>query len=152
MVNQQLIDGIHITELSIIPNVKGDILHVLKSTEKTFDSFGEAYFTSIHKGCIKGWKKHSLMISNLIVAVGEVKVVFYDKRNHSSTKNTVNVFNLSINNYKRITVEPNIWFAFEGIKDYNLLMNISNILHDPNESENLDLENEYFSYKSLTAK
>jgi dTDP-4-dehydrorhamnose 3,5-epimerase len=152
MDSQQLIDGIHITELQIIPNVKGDILHALKSTDKTFDLFGEAYFTTINKGCIKGWKKHSMMLSNLIVPVGEIKFVFYDQRIESPTKNLINIFNISINNYKRITVEPNIWFAFEGVKDYNLLMNISNILHDPNESENLDLENKYFSYNALTSK
>lgn len=152
MDSQQLIDGIHITDLQIIPNVKGDILHVLKSTDKTFNLFGEAYFTTIKKGCIKGWKKHSLMVSNLIVAVGEIKLVFYDQRIESPTKNIVNIFNLSIDNYKRITVEPNIWFAFEGIKDHNLLMNISNILHNSNESENLDLENDRFSYNFLTAK
>ena len=152
MDNQQLIDGIHITELKIIPNVKGDILHVLKSTDKTFNLFGEAYFTTIKKGCIKGWKKHSLMVSNLIVAVGEIKLVFYDQRIESPTNNVVNIFNLSIDNYKRITVEPNIWFAFEGIDEYNLLLNISNILHDSAESENIELENNMFSYNEIVNK
>ena len=50
-INQKYINSIVKTalneDLKIIKNVKGDILHVLKSNEKSFDGFGEAYFSSI---------------------------------------------------------------------------------------------------------
>jgi dTDP-4-dehydrorhamnose 3,5-epimerase len=106
-----MIEGISITDLKIIPNIKGDIFHALKSNENSFTSFGEAYFTTIIKGNIKGWKKHTSMVSNLIVPYGKVKLVFVDDRQGSLTRKQIDIFELSINNYKRITVSPNIWFA-----------------------------------------
>jgi dTDP-4-dehydrorhamnose 3,5-epimerase len=147
-----MIEGIEITELKIISNEKGDIFHALKSNDSSFISFGEAYFTTIKKGSIKGWKKHTSMVSNLIVPYGKIKLVFLDDRQDSLTRNQIDIFELSIKNYKRITVSPNIWFAFEGIDEYNLLLNISNILHDPTESENLELENNMFSYNEIVHK
>ena len=49
------------------------------------------------------------------------------------------------NDYKRITIPKGIWFAFQGVsKNLNLLLNISNIVHDPNECEILPLNHEKF--------
>ncbi len=149
---QEIIQGLEITDLRVISNKKGDIYHVLKSSESSYSSFGEAYFSTVKKGVVKGWKKHKIMISNLIVPIGEVRLAFYDCRVDSKTFKQLNIFNLSNKNYKRITVNPGIWFAFEGIDDHNLLLNISNILHDPNESENIDLENSSFNYYKLVKK
>lgn len=146
---QQLIDGIQVTDLKIIPNEKGNIYHGLKSTDINYKGFGEAYFTTIKKGSVKGWKKHNSMISNLIVPTGIIRFVFYDDRDCSLTKSTVNIFEISNVNYKRITVYPGIWFAFEGLSEFNLLINISNIIHDSKEADNVSLENPDFNYYNL---
>ena len=146
---QQLIQGIVVTDLKIIPNDKGDIYHILKSSDLSYNGFGEAYFTTIKKGCVKGWKKHNSMISNLIVPTGIVRLVFYDDRSDSLTANSVNIFELSSVNYKRITVLPGVWFAFEGLSEYNLMLNISNINHDRNDSDNICLDNSSFNYYKL---
>lgn len=149
---QKIIDGIDINDLRIISNQKGDIYHALKSNDSSFSKFGEAYFSTVKKGVVKGWKRHKIMISNLIVPFGEVKFVFFDDRKESRTYKQLNIFNISKENYKRITVKPGIWFAFEGIKEDNLILNISNILHDPLESDNLDLDNQFFNFFNLTNK
>jgi dTDP-4-dehydrorhamnose 3,5-epimerase len=134
--NDLILDGVKITSLKKIYNSKGDIYHALKSTEDTFTEFGEAYFTTIKKNEIKGWKKHSNMIMNLIVPVGLVRFYFYNEN-----KEKGGYFEAGENNYKRLTIEPNIWVAFEGLeKELNLILNISNILHDRNESENRSLD------------
>jgi dTDP-4-dehydrorhamnose 3,5-epimerase len=117
---------------------KGDIFHAMKSSSNGFSGFGEAYFTTIHRGKIKGWKKHTRMVLNLIVPVGEVEFVVGDGKEFES-------FQISKNNYGRLRVEPNLWVAFRGIGDENLVLNIASIPHDPNESENIELEN--FNYK-----
>ena len=42
--------------------------------------------------------------------------------------------------YSRLTVQPNIWFGFKCISDDDaLLLNISNILHSPDEVQRKDL-------------
>lgn len=139
--------GVIVTPIKIIPNENGDILHGLKSTDSSFSSFGEAYFSTIHFGKKKGWKKHTRMILNLIVPVGEIGFVLFDDRAGSNTKGDFFEIVLSRENYFRLTVPPGIWMAFFGKgKGENVLLNIASILHDPSESENLPLENEYIRY------
>ena len=64
------VDGVLVTPLKKINNSKGDILHALKKSDPDFSNFGEAYFSIIKKGEIKGWNRHKKMTINLIVPVG----------------------------------------------------------------------------------
>ena len=70
-------DKVIIRKLNQIKNSDGDIYHVFKKTDKEFKDFGEAYFSFINQGCIKGWKKHKEMTLNLVVPIGKVKFVIY---------------------------------------------------------------------------
>lgn len=134
-------DGITLQPLKQISNSKGDIFHALKKSDQSFCEFGEAYFTNIYFGQIKGWKKHTEMVLNLVVPIGDIEFTIYDDREKSTTKGQFFNVTLSQGNYQRLTVEPGLWMAFKGqSKDMNLLLNIANIEHDPNESENRDLE------------
>ena len=54
----------------------GDVLHCLKSSDKAFLEFGEAYFSFIEMNYIKAWKRHIKMTMNLIVPIGLVQFVF----------------------------------------------------------------------------
>ena len=131
-------DGVTLTPLKIIKNPKGDIFQALKVSESEFNGFGEAYFSSVKKNVVKGWKKHTKMTLNLIVVVGEVKFVIYDSYNFFT-------INLSKNNYQRLTISPNLWLGFQGIYDQNILLNLANIEHNPSESLNEDIS--VFDYK-----
>jgi dTDP-4-dehydrorhamnose 3,5-epimerase len=78
---------------------------------------------------------------NLIVPLGEVRFVLIDQRINSSTKGNFLDINISSKNYKRLTIPPNIWIGFKGIsKTTNLILNVANIIHDPNEQVNKDLD------------
>ncbi len=134
-------DGLIVTALKQIHHPKGDIFHVLKKSEESFDSFGEVYFSNIKKDLIKGWKKHKSMTMNLVVPVGAIRFVFCDRRETSTTKGEFFSTIISPENYCRITVPPNVWTAFQGLREHNLLLNIANMEHDPLEAENIDLEN-----------
>lgn len=128
-------DGIILTPLKKINNPKGNILHALKKSDFGYNGFGEAYFSIVKKGYIKGWKKHTKMILNLIVVVGEIKFVAFDE-----IKNEFFSIKLSQNNFKRLTVKPGLWLSFQGLAESNLLLNIGNIEHDPNETIKMSLE------------
>ena len=124
-----------VTDLKIIPNPKGDIYRALRSEETSFSAFGEAYFSSIHHGVTKGWKKHTQMTMNLIVPVGNISLYFY----HEALDSCYYI-DIGRSNYKRVTVYPGIWMAFHGLsKDLNLMLNIADIVHDPDEAINVDL-------------
>ena len=130
-------DGVILTPLKQIHHPRGDIFHAMKASDDGFSGFGEAYFSTISKGEVKGWKKHTQMTLNLVVAVGEVEFVIHDNNNFYSTK-------LSKNNYQRLTVAPGLWLSFKGLSFDNMLLNLASIEHNPNESKNVDLD--YFDY------
>lgn len=127
-------DGITLSAAKQILNPKGDVLHAIKKSDVGYDGFGEAYFSTVHTGVVKGWKKHMRMTLNLIVPCGAIEFVCYDGRDFQQIV-------LSQENYQRLTIKPGIWVAFRGIgKGVNLLLNVANIEHDPEESENCSLE------------
>lgn len=131
--------GLIISELKQIHNSKGDILHALKKSDKSYNNFGEAYFSFVKYNQIKGWKKHNKMTMNLIVPIGEIKFVLYDDRDKKSDPKIKEII-VGQSNYKRLTIPPNIYVSFKGIsKNINLILNVADIEHDPNESINLDL-------------
>ena len=127
-------DGIILTPLNQIHHPKGDIYHAMKKSDDGFDGFGEAYFSSVYKNSIKGWKKHRDMTLNLLVPIGEIEFVVYNE----DLKEFFSV-RISQNNYQRLTIKPNLWLAFKGIDENNMLLNLTSIEHDPNESENMEL-------------
>ena len=128
-------DGVILTPLKQIHNPKGDIFHAMKKSDTGFAGFGEAYFSTINQDDIKGWKIHTKMTLNLVVPIGEIEFVIYDEeiKEFFSVK-------LSQNNYQRLTVKPNFWMAFRGLGEYNMLLNLASIEHDPNEAINIDLK------------
>ena len=133
-------DDIIINDLNKIHHPKGNILHGLKKGELSYKGFGEAYFSLINYNEIKGWKKHTKMTLNLIVPVGEIMFVLFDNRDQNS-KPIFKKFIIGQSNYKRLTIPPNVFVSFKGLnKKMNLLLNIANIEHDPNEAVNIDLD------------
>jgi dTDP-4-dehydrorhamnose 3,5-epimerase len=134
------IEDLILTPLKQIHHPKGDILHALKKSDPEYSGFGEAYFSTIKNGEIKGWNKHKTMILNLIVPFGEVTFIIYDKREGSRSKERFFKVTLSQVNYQRLTVPPRVWIAFRGNGiNTNLILNIANMEHDPNEIEKMNL-------------
>jgi len=129
------VDGVIVTPLKQIHNPKGDIYHAMKKSDDGFEGFGEAYFSTIHKDDIKGWKKHTQMTLNLIVPIGQIEFIIYDEdsRSFQSVK-------LSQSNYQRLTIKPNLWMAFRGLDENNMLLNLASIEHNPEESVNRELD------------
>jgi dTDP-4-dehydrorhamnose 3,5-epimerase len=136
-----MIDGLVLTPLKIIEVENGDVLRAMRKDELGEHGFGEAYFSTVHKNVVKGWKLHERMTLNLIVPVGEIRFVLHDSRRESRTSGEFSQVTLSRLNYQRLTIPPGLWFAFQGCSDGpNLLLNIANIIHDPDEARTLDLE------------
>ena len=135
-----MIDSISYVPLKKIDNPLGDIWHGLKSLELQYLSFGEAYFSFVNQGKIKGWKKHNKATLNLIVPLGEIH--FYAGFSESNRREFIKSrkFILGEKKYYRLTVPPGLWLAFKGISKKNMLLNISDIPHNKNESINEELD------------
>lgn len=137
-----MIQGVSLHPLKHIVLPKGDIYHDMKSTDQGFAGFGEAYFSEIESGAIKGWKRHNRMTLNLVVPVGIITFVIYDDRKNSPTEGKFEEITLSPKlNYQRLTVEPGLWMAFKGSdKSTSMLLNIIPEPHDPLEADKKNLD------------
>ena len=134
------IHGLQLTPLKRIALPAGDVMHGLRASEPAFGGFGEAYFTSVVQGQVKGWKRHRRMLSNLIVPVGSVRVQVLDDREDSPSRGQWFDASLGEGNYQRLTLPPNLWFAFGGVgAGLNLMLNLASIEHDPSECDSLPL-------------
>ena len=133
----------YLTELKIIEQFQGCVMHGIKASDSSFVGFGEAYFSTVHTGRIKGWKLHREMTLNLVVPFGEIRFIVHDgihDKRETPLEPLIDVV-LGDNNYCRLTVPPNLWVAFKGVGvNVNMLMNVSNREHDPNESLNKSLD------------
>ena len=131
------LEDILLSKLKQLKTVNGEVLHALRNSDLGYSQFGEVYFSTIEPNSINAWKRHSKMLINFIVPVGEVRFVFYiDKESGFRTEN------IGLNRYMRLTVPPGIWFGFKNLsakKSY--VMNVANIIHDPDEVENCPIDN-----------
>jgi dTDP-4-dehydrorhamnose 3,5-epimerase len=130
------------TPLKRIATSGGDVLHGMKRGESGFAGFGEVYFSWVAKGAIKGWKRHREMTLNLIVPLGAVQFVLTLQSGASAAEPSFEEFVLcSETRYGRLTVPPGVWMAFQGMGEgMNLVTNVANLPHDPNEVERMSLE------------
>jgi len=132
---------VRLTEILITPLKRitvsgGDVLHAIKTSDPTFAGFGEAYFSWVNPGVIKAWKLHRQMTLNLVVPVGEVKFVFHELHSGNFREELIGE-----SHYYRLTVPPGIWFGFQGFTSApSLLLNISDIIHDPEEVDSQKLD------------
>lgn len=132
------------TDLKVIKTDGGNVLHGY--LEKNLDRIDvkEVYFSTIKKSQFRGWKMHKKMTLNLIVPIGEVRVhlVKEDSSKQGFARDEVI---LSQSPYFRLTVNPGIWFAFEGLSSTDsLICNIANLAHDPKEVSRRDY-NSFFN-------
>jgi len=134
-------EGVLLTPLKQIYHPKGDVFHGMKKSDLGFSGFGEAYFSTVHPGEIKPWKKHLRMTLNLVVPIGKIRFVMHDDRLESPTQGQTLSVEIGPHNYQRLTVQPGIWMAFEGLDEgMNLLLNMADMEHDPDEVERADLD------------
>lgn len=132
---------ITLTKLRRIPVAKGDVLHCLKAADECFHGFGEVYASIVHGDEIKGWKRHSRMVLNLVVVAGSVQFVAYSSDQPARILANVVLSPQSEATYQRLTVAPGVWLAFKGLGGgENIILNIASIGHDPAEADGLDVD------------
>ena len=145
-----MIDGVLTTPVKIISTAGGEVLHAMKQTDTGACGFGEAYFSMVEAGFIKAWKRHRLMTLNLVVPVGKIRFVMFDDRQGSQTEGLIESVCLSRENYLRLTIPPYVWMGFQGLgKRENMLLNIADIPHKPDEADRLDLDKISFDWSLI---
>ena len=133
------IDGLRIHPLRRIPDDRGTIFHMLRSTDPHFERFGEIYFSSVLPGVVKGWHRHREMTLNYACISGRAKIVVYDDREGSPTRGALQEIFLGRDNYVLVQIPPEVWNGFTAVGlDEALIANCCTHAHDPSRSSRLD--------------
>lgn len=144
-----MIDGVHLVPLKRIPTAGGEVMHAMKGSDAGFKGFGEAYFSTVDFGAVKAWKCHRLMTSNLVVPCGKVKFVLCRGLKDASD-HVFHEIELSRQHYCRLTIPPLVWYGFQGLdKGLNLVLNLSDIEHDPKETDHLSVGSAEYKWGSI---
>lgn len=130
----------HFTELRRIETSGGEVLKALTAEEPDFRGLGEAYFSRVNPGCVRGWKRHNEMTVNVVVPVGHVRFVTAETPEGSEGTEFM-TFDLGpAYTHGRLTIEPGTWFGFMGGAEGGLVLNLSDIVHRPDEADGQELE------------
>ena len=133
------IEGVTIVSLRRIPDERGTILHMLRSTDEHFISFGEIYFSTVYRGVVKGWHKHREMTLNYACIFGRIKLVLYDDRADSPTEGLIQEIFLGPDNHSLVVIRPEIWTGFKGLSEpFSVVANCCTHEHDPSRTTRLD--------------
>lgn len=139
--DKKLTSSVTLSKLGVFETHGGKVLHAMKKTDSVFQSFGEAYFSTIDTGVIRGWKRHRLVTCNIVVPIGKIRFVLIDSNENFEE------FILSEEDYYRLTIPPMIWMGFQGVdKGINLLMNIADMVHDPEEADQKKIDEIPFNW------
>ena len=139
-------EGLFIEKLNIISDNRGSVLKFISKDSKGYKKFGECYISEIKPGVIKAWKLHKIQTQNMAILDGKIKLNLYDLRKNSESYKEN--FSLEVgrpNNYFRITIPPGILYGFKCIsKNKAIIINCTDIEHDPKETKNIGLEEYLF--------
>lgn len=143
------IEGVIVQPLRQINNNLGSVLHMMRSDSELFKQFGEVYFSEIHPGAIKAWKRHKEKTQNLTVPIQRIRLVIYDARPHSSTQGKITEHELGRpNNYKLIHIPPMLWYGFQALDNQTaLIANCTDQANNQEEAESLPSDSDQIPYQ-----
>lgn len=143
-----MIEGVRIIPLKQIFDERGAVYHVFRNEFHDIN-VEEVYISRVNAGVTKGWKQHRQTWQRFVVPYGKMEIVLHDERENSPTKGVFQKVILGPGEYyARLELPPMIWYAFRCMtNDYSLMVNISELIHEDGESNNIPLVNELFSYK-----
>jgi dTDP-4-dehydrorhamnose 3,5-epimerase len=134
----QVIEGVKIKKLKVIPDERGRLMEMLRSDDDLFIKFGQVYMTSAYPGAVKGWHYHKIQTDNMVVVKGMMKIVLYDGRKDSKTYKEVNEFFMGEHNPSLLQIPAYVYHGFKCISELEAIC-----VNIPTETYNYDNPDEY---------
>ena len=120
---------------------------MLRSDSKSFEKFGEIYFSTIFYNSIKAWHLHKRAVLNYVCIKGKVRLVIFDDRKNSNSFGKYEEYILTPNDYFLIKIPQLVWNGFIGLdKSESIVANCISIPHDEKEMLRKNYDDEYFNY------
>jgi len=113
----KVIDGVAAHALRLVPDERGRLMEILRSDWPFFKKFGQVYMTTNYPGIVKAWHYHKKQTDHVACIKGMVKLVLYDGRESSLTKNEVNEFFIGEHNPKLVVIPAGVLHGWKCISE-----------------------------------
>lgn len=135
-IKKELIAGVQVKQLKLIPDERGFLMEMLRSDWPEFERFGQAYVTACYPGVIKAWHYHKKQTDHFVCISGMAKVVLYDDRSGSPTRGYINEFHIGRLNPMLVKIPHLIYHGFtaEGTQEA-LIVNMPTELYNYKEPD-----------------
>jgi dTDP-4-dehydrorhamnose 3,5-epimerase len=131
-----MIEGVVTSQLRLIADERGWLMEILRSDWELFKKFGQVYVTAGYPYVVKAWHMHKRQTDYLTCVKGMMKLVLWDGRPRSSTKNEINEFIIGEKNPLLVKVPPLVWHGFKAIgEEYALLLNVPTEVYNYNKPD-----------------
>ena len=110
-----MIEGVKVKELKVIPDERGLLMEMLRSTDPEFQKFGQVYITMVYPGVVKGWHYHKLQTDYFVCVGGMAKVVLHDSREDSPTRGETDEFVIGWPRQRMIIIPPGVFHGFTAV-------------------------------------
>jgi len=127
--------------LKVIPDERGWLMEMLRGDDDLFIGFGQVYATATYPGVVKGWHLHRRQVDNFVCVAGMVKLVLYDPRQESPTRNEVNEFFLGRENPLLVRVPAGVYHGWKCISpETAIVINCPTELYDYREPDEVRVD------------
>ena len=137
-VSGDLIQGVQVKALRRISNGRGYLTEMLRRDWPEFETFAQSYVTACYPGVVKGWHYHKVQWDHFVCIHGTARIVLYDPREDSPTKDAVNEFIVDSSSPLLIKIPPLVYHGFTPEGEGTTL-----IVNFPTELYNYDQPDEY---------
>jgi dTDP-4-dehydrorhamnose 3,5-epimerase len=126
-----MIEGVVTKQLKTMADERGWLTEILRTDWEHFKKFGQVYVTAAYPQVVKAWHMHKKQTDNMTCVKGMVKLVMYDGRTKSKTRNETVELAIGERNMLLVQIPPEIWHGFKAIsEDYALILNVPTELYD----------------------
>ena len=114
-----MIDGVSVKKCNWLVDDRGKLVELFREDDEAFVKFGQCYVTvcdvSTYKPIIKAWHYHEKQYDNFVVMRGKLKLVLFDDRADSPTKDDFQEVIIDSEVPRVVTIPPYVWHGFMAL-------------------------------------
>ena len=148
---QERIDGVDIRRPPTHADARGTITEIYDERWGFADDpLVYVYHVTVTPGQVKGWVLHRDQNDRMFVYQGVLKVVLFDAREDSPTRDGLNVFHFGTHDRALLSIPAGVWHAVKNVGDHEAaFVNLPSRPYDHEDPDKyrLPLENDVIPYR-----
>ncbi|MCB2227344.1 MAG: dTDP-4-dehydrorhamnose 3,5-epimerase family protein [Desulfarculaceae bacterium] len=133
----ELLHGVEVKPLKVIPDGRGRLVEILRADDEIFQGFGQVYMTTTRPSIVKAWHLHRKQYDHIFCAVGMIRLGVYDDREDSPSRGRTNELFIGTHNPMLVKIAPGLYHGWKCISQEEAII-INTVTHtydhrDPDE-------------------